>query len=82
MAEQHMVVWCDSVQGLISTRVDEYDIPVTHDPELLPESITKVDSEAQLYDILSKRDGRKVSFPASLAYDYLAWDFSGEFHQV
>lgn len=82
MFNYHMVVWCDSIQGLISTRVDENDFPVTHDPDLLPEAVTKVDSEAQLYDILSKRDGRKVSFPYPLAYEYLGWDFSGTVHQV
>ena len=74
MIEPFIVVWCDSIQGLISTRTWENNEPVTFNPEQLPDTVVKVESETELYDILKKRDGTKVAFSINLAYSYLGWD--------
>lgn len=71
-----IIVWCDSAQGLISTRVDFHNNVLQFDEGQLPD--LEVLSEATpVFDILKKQDGTKIAIPVNLVYDILGWDISG-----
>lgn len=68
----YTIVWCDSPRGLISF----YTIPPDTRPIVqygLSEEVIEVETKDELFDILVKRDGTKVSFPYHLLEDYLGW---------
>ena len=65
-------VWCDSPRGLISfTVIPPSGVPIAYPGP--PDGSVEVETKDQLFDILVKRDGTRVSFPYHLLSDYLGW---------
>lgn len=67
----YVEVWCDSPRGLISFIAAYDSVPLAH-PGPTERSV-EVETKDELFDILVKRDGTKVSFPYHLIQDYLGW---------
>ena len=72
--DECIVVWCDSTQGLISTRVTEAGLPVRYRmDDMSPEVAPVCRTPNQVFDILKRRDGTMVSIPVTSVSYILGW---------
>lgn len=68
----YAVVWCDSPRGLISYYTyPEDSLPLAFFE--IPSDTVKVEDKEELFAILVRRDGTKVTFPYYLLDEYLGW---------
>lgn len=71
-----IIVWCESVSGLVSTRIDSQDQILQFTEDQLPD-IPILTTSDEVFDILKKRDGTKIAIPVQYISDILGWDLNG-----